>query len=34
MRFRTYLRMNGTHIALLLNFNVPSLVDGLRHYVV
>jgi GxxExxY protein len=30
---RTYLRMSGIHVGLLLNFNVPRLVDGLRRYV-
>jgi GxxExxY protein len=28
------MRMSGIHIGLLLNFNVPRLVDGLRRYVV
>jgi hypothetical protein len=28
------LRMSGIHVGLLLNFNVPRLVDGLRRYVV
>ena len=31
---RTHLRMSGIHVGLLLNFNVPRLVDGLRPYVV
>jgi GxxExxY protein len=34
VQLRTYLRMSGIHIGLLLNFNVPRLVDGLRRYVV
>jgi len=29
VQLRTYLRMSGTHIGLLLNFNAPRLVDGL-----
>jgi GxxExxY protein len=33
-QLRTYLRMSGIRIGLLLNFNVPRLVDGLRRYVV
>ena len=33
VQLRTYLRMSGIHIGLLLNFNVPRLVDGLRRYV-
>jgi hypothetical protein len=28
------MRMSGIHVGLLLNFNVPRLVDGLRRYVV
>jgi GxxExxY protein len=31
---RTYLRMSGIRVGLLLNFNVPRLVDGLRRCVV
>ena len=27
------IRMSGIHIGLLLNFNAPRLVDGLRRYV-
>jgi GxxExxY protein len=34
VRLRAYLRMSGIHVGLLLNFNVPRLVDGLRRYVV
>jgi hypothetical protein len=34
MRLRAYLRMNGIHVGLLLNFNVLGLEDGIRHYVV
>jgi GxxExxY protein len=34
VQLRTYLRMSGIHVGLLLNFNVPRLVDGLRRYVV
>lgn len=34
VQLRTYLRMSGIHLGLLLNFNVPRLVDGLRRYVV
>jgi GxxExxY protein len=30
----TYLRMSGIRVGLLLNFNVPRLVDGLHRYVV
>ena len=28
------IRMSGIHVGLLLNVNVPRLVDGLRRYVV
>ncbi len=34
LQLRTYLRMRGIRVGLLLNFNVPRLVDGLRRYVV
>ncbi len=34
VQIRTYLRMSGIHVGLLLNFNVPRLVDGLHRYVV
>jgi len=34
VQLRTYLRMSGIHVGLLLNFNVPRLVDGLGLYVV
>jgi len=34
VQLRTYLRMSGIRVGLLLNFNVPRLVDGLRRYVV
>ena len=33
VQLRTYLRMSGTHIGLLLNFNAPRLVDGLSRHV-
>ena len=34
VRIRTYLRMRGIHVGLLLNYNVPRVVDGLRRYAV
>jgi GxxExxY protein len=34
VHLRTYLHMSGIHVGLLLNFNVPRLVDGLRRTVV
>ena len=34
VQLRTYLRMSGVRVGLLLNFNVPRLVDGLRRFVV
>jgi GxxExxY protein len=34
MQLRTYLRMSTIRVGLLLNFNVPRLVDGPRRYVV
>jgi GxxExxY protein len=34
MQLRTYLRMSGVRVGLLLNFNAPRLMDGLRRYVV
>ena len=34
VQLRTYLRLSGLHVGLLLNFNVPRLVDGLHRYVV
>jgi GxxExxY protein len=34
MQLRTYLRMSGIRIGLLLNFNAPRLVDGLRRSIV
>lgn len=34
MQLRTYLRMSGIRVGLLLNFNAPRLLDGLRRYVV
>jgi GxxExxY protein len=34
MQPRTYLRMSGIGVGLLLNFNAPRLMVGLRHYVV
>jgi GxxExxY protein len=30
----TYLRMSDIHVGLLLNFNTPRLVDGLKRFVV
>jgi GxxExxY protein len=34
MQLRTYLRMSGVRVGLLLNFNAARLMDGLRRYVV
>ena len=34
MQLRTYLRMGGIRVGLLLNFNAPRVIDGLRRYVV
>jgi GxxExxY protein len=34
IQLRTYLRMSGVRVGLLLNFNAPRLMDGLRRYVV
>jgi len=34
MQLRTYLRMSGIRVGLLLNFNAPRLMDGLRRFVV
>jgi GxxExxY protein len=34
MQLRAYLRMSGIRVGLLLNFNAPRLMDGLRRYVV
>jgi GxxExxY protein len=34
MQLRTYLRMSGIRVGLLLNFNAPRLMDGPRRYVV
>jgi GxxExxY protein len=34
VQLRTYLRMCGIHVVLLLNFNVPRLVDCLHRAVV
>jgi len=34
VQLRTYLRMSGIHVGLLLNYNVPRLADGLDRYVV
>ncbi|HET6309111.1 MAG TPA: GxxExxY protein [Rhodopila sp.] len=34
MQLRTYLLMSGIRVGLLLNFNAPRLVDGLRRYIV
>jgi len=33
VHLRTYLRMSGICIGLLLNFNMPRLVDGLYRHV-
>jgi GxxExxY protein len=33
-QLRTYLRMSGLRIGLLLNFNEARLIDGLRRFVV
>jgi len=33
MQLRTYLRMSGVRVGLLLNFNAPRVIDGLRRYV-
>jgi len=30
---RTYLRLSGLQVALLLNFNEARLIDGLRRFV-
>ena len=30
----TYLSMSGLHVGLILNFNAPRMVDGIRRYVV
>jgi GxxExxY protein len=34
MQLRTYLRMSGIRVGLLLNFNAPRLMDGRRRYAV
>lgn len=34
MQLRTYLRMSGIRVGLLLNFNAPRLLAGLRRFVV
>ena len=34
VQLRAHLRSSGIRVGLLLNFNVPRLVDGLRRYVV
>ena len=34
MQLRTYLRMSGIRVGLLLNFNAPRLIDGLHRCVV
>jgi hypothetical protein len=34
VQLRTYFRRSGIRIGLLLNFNAPRLIDGLRRYVV
>jgi GxxExxY protein len=33
-QLRTYLRMSGLRVGLLMNFNEPRLVDGLRRFIV
>ncbi|MGH7153433.1 MAG: GxxExxY protein [Acetobacteraceae bacterium] len=33
MQLRTYLRLRGIRVGLLLNFNAPRLADGLRRFV-
>lgn len=33
-QLRTYLRMSGLRVGLLMNFSEPRLVDGLRRFVV
>jgi GxxExxY protein len=34
VQLRTCLRMSGIRVGLLLKFNAPRLIDGLRRYVV
>ncbi len=34
VQLRTYIRMSGIRVGLLLNFNAQRLTDGLRRYVV
>jgi GxxExxY protein len=34
VQLRTYLRLSGIRVGLLLNFNAPRLIEGLRRYVV
>ena len=34
VQLRTYLRMSSIRVGLLLNFNAPRPIDGLRRYVV
>jgi GxxExxY protein len=33
-QLRTYLRMSGLRVGLLMNFNEPRLVNGLRRFIV
>lgn len=33
-QLRTYLRMSGLRVGLLLNFNAPRLTDGLRRFII
>ena len=31
MRLLTYIKLSGHHVALLINFNVPHVRDGIRR---
>ena len=33
-QLQTYLRMSGIAVGMILNFNAPRLIDGLRRFVV